>query len=53
MKIVNWIKEEESGQGMVEYGLIITLVAVAALGGLLILKDGVVNMYDKINTEVS
>lgn len=53
MKIIYWLTKEESGQGMVEYGLIITLIAVAALGGLLMLKDGVVNMYDKINTEVS
>lgn len=53
MKIVRWLKEEESGQGMVEYGLIVMLIAIAALGGLMVLKDGVVRMYYKINTEVS
>ncbi|MEA4986883.1 MAG: Flp family type IVb pilin [Anaerovorax sp.] len=30
-KFLNWIKEEESGQGMVEYGLIIALVAIIAV----------------------
>jgi len=36
-KIMNWLKDEESGQGMVEYGLIIVLIAlvvVVALGPL-------------------
>ena len=27
-KLLNWLKDEESGQGMVEYALIIALVAV-------------------------
>lgn len=38
-KYLQWLKDEESGQGMVEYGLIIAAVAlvvvvgVAAFGG--------------------
>ncbi|WP_206458563.1 Flp family type IVb pilin [Anaerovorax sp. IOR16] len=27
----NWLRKEESGQGMVEYGLIIALVAIIAV----------------------
>jgi Flp pilus assembly protein, pilin Flp len=33
-KLLNWLKDEESGQGMVEYGLIIALVAVVLIGTL-------------------
>lgn len=29
--MINWIMEEESGQGMVEYGLILVLVSVVAI----------------------
>lgn len=30
-EMMNWLSEEESGQGMVEYGLIIALIAVAVM----------------------
>ena len=30
-KFLNWFKNEESGQGMVEYALIIALVSIAAI----------------------
>lgn len=29
-----WLAEEESGQGMVEYGLIVVLIAVVVIGAL-------------------
>ena len=30
-KFLEWIKQEESGQGMVEYGIIVALVVVIAI----------------------
>jgi len=30
-EMMNWFRNEESGQGMVEYGLILALVALAAV----------------------
>lgn len=36
-KLINWMKNEESGQGMVEYGLIIALVSIAVIAVLGIL----------------
>jgi len=30
-KLMNWMKNEESGQGMVEYALIIALVSIVAI----------------------
>ncbi len=29
--IINWLKKEESGQGMVEYGLIIAGIAIVVM----------------------
>lgn len=34
-----WFKNEEDGQGMVEYGLILALVAMAIIGSLSFLGD--------------
>ncbi|HOT22143.1 MAG TPA: Flp family type IVb pilin [Sedimentibacter sp.] len=30
-KLFSWLKNEESGQGMVEYGLILALIAVVVI----------------------
>lgn len=32
MNVMKWIRDEESGQGMVEYALILIIVSVAAVG---------------------
>lgn len=36
-KKIDWIQNEEVGQGMVEYGLIIGLVAMVVIGSLSLL----------------
>lgn len=44
---------EESGQGMVEYGLILALIAIAAMGTLGILGNNTIQpMYEKIESMV-
>lgn len=48
-KFLNWLKKEESGQGMVEYGLIIAAIAVVVVAALWILGDDIVNMFNGIN----
>lgn len=45
-KILNWLKNEESGQGMVEYGLIIVVVALVAVVGLTLLGNKLNNFFD-------
>ncbi|MGD9567372.1 MAG: Flp family type IVb pilin [Sedimentibacter sp.] len=49
-KIMNWLKNEESGQGMVEYGLIIALVAVVLIGALVGLRGGLENIFGDAET---
>ena len=44
---------DESGQGMVEYGLILGLIAVAAIAALVILGPRIKGIFDKANTEIN
>lgn len=39
-KLMNWLKNEESGQGMVEYGLIIVLISIVAIAALTAIGTG-------------
>ena len=48
-KFLNWLAKEESGQGMVEYGLIIVLVAVVAIAGLVILGPKISAVFTSIS----
>lgn len=47
--------KEEGGQGMAEYGLIIALVAIAAIAGLAALSGGLSKIFgnvgDRLETE--
>ncbi|MEZ4357806.1 MAG: Flp family type IVb pilin [Eubacteriales bacterium] len=41
---------DENGQGMVEYGLILGLIAVAAIAALVILGPKIKSMFDAANS---
>lgn len=45
---MNWFTEEESGQGMVEYGLIIALIAVVLIAALVAMQGGIQNTFNTI-----
>jgi len=47
-----WLAEEESGQGMVEYGLIIVLVALAVVATLTTLGTKLSDTFKGITTEL-
>lgn len=53
MHLKKWFMEEESGQGMVEYGLIIALVAVLLIGALTAMKDQLAGVFQKITTAIT
>lgn len=48
VKRMNWLLQEESGQGMVEYGLILVLISVAAIGTMTLVGDSLSDMFDSI-----
>lgn len=52
-KFFNWLKNEESGQGMVEYGLIIALIAVVLIIALTAMSGGLGTIFGKITAELS
>ena len=46
----NRFRRDESGQGLVEYGLIIALVALAVIGALVIFKDKIAALFGRAGT---
>lgn len=49
-KFVNWILNDKSGQGMVEYGLIIALVALVLIVALTAMNGGLSSIFGQITT---
>jgi len=47
--MLSWLSNEESGQGLVEYALILALIAVIVIAALSLLGNNVNNKFDKIN----
>lgn len=47
-KIKKWLNEEESGQGLVEYALIIVVVAIAIIWPLTYMKAAVANALQEL-----
>jgi pilus assembly protein Flp/PilA len=45
--------KDEEGQGMVEYGLIIGLVAVVLIGVLVAMRGGLANLFGKVEDAVN
>ena len=48
-KLMNWLAAEESGQGMVEYALILALVAIVAIVGLKAIGTTIGNKFDAVD----
>ena len=44
--------QDESGQGMVEYGLIIAVVALVVVGALSLLGGGLDGMFGKVTSKL-
>jgi pilus assembly protein Flp/PilA len=48
----SYMPVREEGQGMVEYGLIIALVAVVAIAGLIIMGPKIADMFTSLGSSV-
>lgn len=53
MEMVKRMFVEEEGQGMVEYGLIIGLIAILLIGGLTAMRGGLENIFGDIGTTLN
>lgn len=51
-KLFKWLASEESGQGMVEYGLILALVAVAVIAILGTMGGKLNEIFDAISKKL-
>ncbi|WP_084522282.1 Flp family type IVb pilin [Atopobium fossor] len=49
---ITWFKNEESGQGLVEYGLIIALIAVVCIAALEAMGTGVRGKLEQITNKL-
>lgn len=52
-ELKKWFVEEESGQGMVEYGLIIVLIAIAVVTALSGVGKQLVKTFENITTSIT
>ncbi|MBS3873875.1 MAG: Flp family type IVb pilin [Firmicutes bacterium] len=48
MNLLNKLLRDESGQGMVEYGLILALIAVALIAGMTVLREQIAGIFTRI-----
>ena len=51
-EMMNWIANEEEGQGMVEYALILALVAIAAIAILPSLGNKVKSVFSQVDASL-
>ena len=51
-KMLDFLKDE-NGQGMVEYGLIIALIAVVVIAALTILGPKIADMFNNVGSYIS
>lgn len=51
-KFLAWLKNEESGQGMVEYGLIVALIVVVIVVVIVAFGDKIKELFSGIETKM-
>ena len=51
-KFMNWLVSEESGQGMVEYGLILALISIVVIAILGTLGSNLKDVFTKISDDI-
>ena len=51
--IINWLKKEESGQGMVEYGLIIAGIAIVVMLVIFTLGGQIKALFEQVTGQLA
>jgi len=51
-KLLGRLIKEEKGQAMVEYGLIVALIAVVVMAALILLGPAIKNMFDEVTASI-
>ena len=51
--MMKWLMEEESGQGMVEYGLILAFISVLAIAAIKSIGTKIKTNFEYVNTELT
>ena len=52
-KFLNWFSNEESGQGMVEYGLILAGIAVAVIVVIFTLGEKIKALFTSVSNQIN
>ena len=50
LSFLSTLHREESGQDLIEYALVVALIALAATAGMSSLANGINSAFDKLNT---
>lgn len=52
MNVIKRLVQDESGQGLAEYGLILALVAIVVIGALKLMGQGLDGIFEDVNSEL-
>ena len=50
--MISWLSEEESGQGLVEYALILAFISIAVVAGVTALGVNLNSKYTEVHTKI-
>jgi pilus assembly protein Flp/PilA len=50
--LVSWVRDDD-GQGLVEYALIIAIIAIAVIVAMLFLRDQITNVFSNIGNNLT
>jgi pilus assembly protein Flp/PilA len=51
--LAGWLLRDESAASLVEYGLVVGLVSIAAIGALTVLRSKLIDVFNRISTALS
>lgn len=52
LRLRNWLVEQQEGQGLIEYAILVAVIAVAVIVTLIAIGGWVSNTFGKLNTQL-